>query len=160
MNETDERISEETIFVEDPTNFDVTVNPKTGHARYGYSFSGTEGVLAEIDELLVEDDLDFIQELQPIQETGQKNRNKNKSFYEKSERQQSQIIGSFIERANTVTLNVGELRQMSLADLSRNAFQWGAPKTRLSMMRPKEVITPKILEYEEFKNETIENDEI
>lgn len=63
MNETDERISEETIFVEDPTNFDVTVNPKTGHTRYGYSFTGKEDVLAEIDELLVEDDLDFIQEL-------------------------------------------------------------------------------------------------
>ena len=42
MNLTDARIADDTIFVEDPTNFDVTVYPKTGLQHYGYSFSGVE----------------------------------------------------------------------------------------------------------------------
>ena len=48
---------------------------------------------------------------------------------------------------------------MSLVDLSKNAFEWGAPKARLNMMRPKQIITPKVLEYKEFENESMEIDE-
>jgi len=66
MNETDERIAEETIFVEDPTNFDVTVNPKTGQARYGFSFMGNDEVPAENEELIIEDDLTLIDHINPI----------------------------------------------------------------------------------------------
>ena len=63
------------------------------------------------------------------------------------------MIGSFIDRANTVTFNVGELRQMSLIDLSKNAFQWNSPNATLQMVKQKEVLTPKILEYKNFKDE-------
>jgi len=66
MNLTDERIAEDTIFVEDPTNFDVTVNAKTGLAHYGYSFTGAASADEEpisVDDILIEDELEFFEQM-------------------------------------------------------------------------------------------------
>ena len=68
MNLTNKRISEDTIFVEDPTNFDVTVNPKTGQASHSYSFVDKVEYLTEravVDDVIVEEveeDIDFLEE--------------------------------------------------------------------------------------------------
>ena len=119
MNLTNKRISEDTIFVEDPTNFDVTVNPKTGQASYGYSFvSKVEDLPASdvVDDIIVDENIDFLEEhFKQIQATGSRDIKKAKSFYEgTTPAEQEKVIGSFIEHANTVTFNVGELRQLSL----------------------------------------------
>ena len=58
MNGSDERIPDEAIFVEDPTNFDVSVNPKTGVVRHKYS-------VVETEEMKLEN-VPFVESLVPI----------------------------------------------------------------------------------------------
>ena len=62
--------------------------------------------------------------MHPINSTGNRDIKKAKSFLESSPMQQEEIISTFIEQAQTVTLNVGELKQLSLSELGKYAFEW------------------------------------
>ena len=70
--------------------------------------------------------------MHPINSTGRRDIKKAKSFYESSPMQQEELINSFIEQAQTVTLNVGELKQLSLAEIGKNAFEWNIRDNTMS----------------------------
>jgi len=95
MNHSQERIPLKARFIEDPTNFDFVVETKTGMAMQ--SFVETQKSEDSIQE-------EFFEKLSEIQESPKRPNEKLKSFYERNSKQKSELIGSVLERANTVTL--------------------------------------------------------
>jgi len=111
-------IPKDAVFVEDPTNYDLNVDTKTGMLKQ---------TLLNPNQRSKKEALPFLDQLEPISELSespQSNIVHAKTFYENERAKQEKIIGSVLLRASTVTVNIpmDNLERMSIVELGKSAF--------------------------------------